>query len=69
MSRAINKVRAARIPLTLAAYRKAQSPYNVPDEADIRDMLTDLMHYCQKQGINFKDELRVATNNYEEEAK
>jgi len=60
-----NEERAARIEPTLAAYRKAQNGQDFPpDEADIRDLLTDIMHYCDQEKIDFIEELEIARNNY-----
>jgi hypothetical protein len=36
----------------IEAYANGES-----DERIVRDMLADLMHYCDTQGINFEDEL------------
>lgn len=30
----------------------------------IRDLLADLMHYCDQYGIDFENELRIAQENY-----
>ena len=35
-----------------------------PDEINIRDLLTDLRHYCDTQGLDFSDEDDAAQGNY-----
>lgn len=37
------------------------------DEDDLKDMLTDLMHLCNRDGVDFDDILRTARMNYEAE--
>lgn len=39
----------------------------VADEADIRDLLCDLMHHCHKHGRNFEKELCQARRSFLEE--
>ncbi len=38
-----------------------------PAETDLRDLLADLMHYADEQGIDFKYELEMATTHYDAE--
>ena len=38
-------------------------------EYAVRDMLTDLMHYCDDTGKSFFGELHKASENYKEEVK
>ena len=37
------------------------------DEADLRDLLSDLMHYARHRKINFEEELKSARMNFEAE--
>lgn len=68
MDEPTNEQRAARIEPTLLAYAEAMGDGNgLPDESSIRDMLTDLMHYCRSNNINFAYELSTATLNFEAE--
>lgn len=39
------------------------------DPGDFSDLLADLMHYACAKGIDFKEELRLATANYDAEWK
>jgi hypothetical protein len=41
--------------------------YEVADEANLRDLLSDLMHYCHKYGVNFEKELASARRRWIEE--
>lgn len=50
----------------LAAHIRARGDVE-DDEADFRDLLTDLMHYAKARGINFQDELSTASDHFEEE--
>lgn len=36
-------------------------------EYALRDLLTDMMHFCKSRGIDFDDELRIARDNFDEE--
>ena len=38
-----------------------------PSETILGDLLTSLMHYCDRQGIDFKTKLLVAEVNYDAE--
>ena len=60
-----NKTRGGWARAALAAF--AQAKGEVQDEADIRDLLTDLLHLCEEDGINFTHELDMATDNYHAE--
>lgn len=47
---------------------KAMVGYAVTDDSsDFRDLLTDLMHYAQREKVDFDAELAMARNLYEEE--
>lgn len=37
------------------------------DEADLRDLLADLMHWAKAHNVDFEDELGVARRNFESE--
>ena len=37
------------------------------DESNIRDLLADIQHYCDKHSIDFVNELRIASDNYQAE--
>jgi hypothetical protein len=60
-----NEERAARAAIALEAYKNI--PGTDPDAA-VRDLLSDLMHYCDQNELLFKFELEVARSNYIEEA-
>ena len=60
-----NEDRAARIDYVVDAY--VAHVDGTRDEADIRYILTDIMHYCDREGIDFDAELSSATDNYSEE--
>ena len=36
-------------------------------ETAVQDLLSDLMHLCDRKGFDFDDVLRMAKNNYEAE--
>lgn len=38
-----------------------------PDESHFRDLLCDMMHLAQRDGLDFADQLRCAVSNFEEE--
>jgi hypothetical protein len=68
MTEPTNQDRAQRIPPALAAYVAATGDGNgEPDETTMRDLLADLMHYSQQNGIDFDQELRIARHHYEHE--
>lgn len=63
-----NDERADRIDSTMQAYCLALECRDFEcDEDDIKDMLTDLMHFCQRAGIDFEANLQTARMNYEAE--
>jgi hypothetical protein len=37
------------------------------DESNLRDLLADLMHHADNQGLDFNNELRIARDHYEAE--
>ena len=54
-----NSTRTARAERALEVYDD--------EECNVRDLLADLRHYCDARSIDFIDELRVATGNYQAE--
>ena len=52
----------------IEGYRAAKIPFDrgyegEPMEDNIRDLLTDLMHLCRREGIDFASRLSVAEMN------
>lgn len=63
-----NEERAGRIDTVMQAYcLTLQSRDFDVDEDDVKDLLTDLMHFCERMEIDFEENLRVARNNYTHE--
>ncbi|WP_231934368.1 hypothetical protein [Geobacter sp. DSM 9736] len=63
-----NEERAGRIDTVMQAYCLTLEGCDFDgDEDDVKDLLTDLMHFCERMEIDFEDNLRVARNNYENE--
>jgi hypothetical protein len=63
-----NEERAGRIDKVMQAYCLAlEGWYFYGDEDDIKDLFTDLMHFCERMKIDFEGNLRVARDNYEHE--
>lgn len=64
-----NADRAARIDVTLDAYRAAQTGTKgrQPDPQDVSDLLADLMHWCRREDVDFEDELKTAGMNFDAE--
>jgi len=58
-----NTQRANRAAKALAAYRRAEKE-TTPDEADMRDLLCDLMHLAPKLNLDFRTEVRYAEDNF-----
>src|SRR5512136_1220381 len=64
-----NEERANRIDTVMQAYCLTLEGRDFDgDEDDVKDLLTDLMHFCERMEINFEANLRVARNNYEHES-
>ena len=55
-----NEERAYRGWRAIARF-KSHEP---PAETDLRDLLTDLMHYADEQGLDFKYEMEMAQTHY-----
>lgn len=64
-----NADRAARIDVTLDAYRAAQTGTKgrQPDPQDVSDLLADLMHWCRREDVDFEGELQTARMNFDAE--
>ena len=59
-----NDDRACWAEVALDAF---QQETGTEDEDALSDLLTDLMHYCDRNGIQWADELARASRNYREE--
>ena len=55
-----NAKRGERAAVSLKAHPMCMGE----DNLDIRDLLTDLHHYCDTHGLDLDDEYRVAYDNY-----
>jgi hypothetical protein len=63
-----NEERAGRIDTVMQAYCLTLEGRDFDgDEDDVKDLLTDLMHFCERMEIDFEENLRVARNNYNHE--
>jgi len=63
-----NETRADRIDTVMQAYCLTLDNRDFDgDEDDVKDLLTDLMHFCERAEIDFEENLRVARSNYEHE--
>lgn len=62
-----NRDRAAVAERVLEWYRKEKDDREEHDEADFRDLLSDMMHWAKREGINFEEELSIAKMNYNAE--
>lgn len=59
-----NNDRANRAAVALITHREGEPV----DEADLRDLLANLMHMCDRDGTwDFEAELRSAARNYRDE--
>lgn len=63
-----NEERAGRIDTVMQSYclELEERDFN-GDEDDVMDLLTDLMHFCERMEIDFEENLRVARENYDHE--
>jgi len=64
MTEITNESRALRGEHAVTAYK---AHFRVGDGARVGDLLTDLMHWCYRNGIEFSMELSDAQFNYTEE--
>lgn len=55
------------ILLAVKAARAALAATEYDREFAVRDLLADLLHYCDETGEDFDNELRVARRNHAEE--
>lgn len=63
-----NEERADRIDTVMQAYCLTLEGRDFDgDEDDVKDLLTDLMHFCARMEIDFEENLRVARDNYDHE--
>jgi len=63
-----NEERASRIDTVMRAYCLTLEGRDFDgDEDDVKDLLADLMHFCERMEIDFEENLRVAQDNYEHE--
>ena len=60
-----NGKRAARAHATLERYEQLQDGW--PDNASVTDLLSDLMHWCHRDGTNFDEALKLARMHYRAE--
>lgn len=58
-----NNKRAERAMKAVGAWRG----YEVGDEAELRDLLTDLMHLCRRDKVDFEGQLAIARRNFQDE--
>ncbi len=64
-----NKHRIAAARIALESYRVTKDGKHAEvDEADARDLVTDLLHYMMSEGKDIQSELRMAFNNFTDEA-
>jgi hypothetical protein len=63
-----NEKRIARVLELTYAYRILTGTEDEPLDAVIADVLTDLMHLCDNEDLEFDQLLRMATIQHEEEA-
>lgn len=60
-----NADRAERAARTMAAYAVILGDGNgQPDESTLRDLLADLMHYADRERLDWGQEVRSAVDNY-----
>ena len=65
---ATNEKRADGIDTIMRAYcLKLESRDFDSDEDDVKDLLADLMHFCERMKIDFEGNLRMARDNFENE--
>lgn len=63
-----NEERAERIDTVMQAYCLTLVGRDFEgDEDDVKGLLTDLMHFCERMEIDFEGNLRVARDKYEHE--
>jgi hypothetical protein len=55
-----------RMGIVLACYDRVDDPINDPGMA-VRDLLTDVLHYCEARNITFENEVAGAIDMFEQE--
>jgi len=61
-----NEDRADRIDTVMQAYCQVLGGRDFEDdEDDFTNMLVDVMHFCERKGIDFEGNLRVARKDYQ----
>jgi hypothetical protein len=55
------------MPERIARCEKAFAPYADTDEANLRDLLADLMHWSKRKGQSFDDALEMARSHFHHE--
>jgi hypothetical protein len=63
-----NAQRAERAMNGLTFHARQLGPVDHDYETQISDLLTDLLHYCDQIGLNFKEILEISIINYDSEA-
>lgn len=59
--------KAAEKALIVHDISKNRRPSGEPAPAMVTDLLADLMHYCDREGVDFDSSLSVATDHYDHE--
>lgn len=62
-----NEDRAARIDEVREAYWDARGEEEDDAEEFVADLLADIMHFCDREGVDFQARLRAAEINHEAE--
>lgn len=62
-----NEGRAARIDEVREAYWNARCEVEDDVEEFVADLLADIMHFCDREGVDFQARLRTAESNHEAE--
>jgi hypothetical protein len=63
-----NHQRAIHADIALETYSLKTGCVDEPDETWVIDLLSDLMHMCDRDKLNFEDLLRIARGHYQSEA-
>lgn len=68
----MTKERASRARSAISAYLCSRDGNLLLDlaverESNVKDLLTDVMHYCAEEGLSFDKCLQTAMNHYQEE--
>lgn len=62
-----NYDRVLRAAAALDAYAEADGRPGIPDECDLRDLLTDLFHWADFRNICLDDEIEAARDHHSAE--